>query len=245
MSFDASNFIGGRSNRFSVTNTRINAILWYDLECYQLLLNDKVQYSKSGVKSNTTYPFEDQLKFKLIEDYLSLNTTLLRSKSSHLEEISFEGETQKRFVDATDGKEKPDKIDIYIHRLGLQSEWGGKSEIYYSIECKRINILSDTREYVKDIEKFTIRDHTNTRLPFEGQLGFIENSSLSHGSVSNEINRRLKTSTTIKTDQDLQPTIVHTTHSCTYRSKHRKNFGKNEGFIIDHLFLDYSGVVVS
>ena len=78
MSFDASNFIKGRSDNISITNTRINDILWYVLECYQLLLNDKVHYSKNWVKSNTTYSFEDHLKFKLIEDYLSQNTMLLQ-----------------------------------------------------------------------------------------------------------------------------------------------------------------------
>lgn len=244
MSSNASNFIRGRSDRYSVTNARINAILWYVLECYQLLLNDQVQYSKNWVKANTTYTFEDYLKFKLIDDYLSLNTTLLRSKSSRLEEIHFEGETQKRFVDTTDGKEKPDKIDIYINRLGLQNEWGGKSEVYYSIECKRIKVLADTRDYIKDIEKFTNRNHTNTRLPFEGQLAFIENDLLSHSAVSEEIDQRLKKSSIIVTGQFLERTKIHPDDMCSYRSKHTKNFGRKDIFIVDHLLLDYSGIVI-
>ena len=162
-----------------------------------------------------------------------------------MDDISFEGETQKRYLDAKDGKEKPDKIDIYINRLGLRSEWGGKSEVYFSIECKRIRIASDTSDYVNDIEKFTSRNHTNTRLPFEGQLAFIEEYSLDHLYISTEICKRLEKSTTIKTNQYLKPTKIHPIHSCTYRSEHTKNFRKNEVFTIDHLLLDYSEIVVN
>lgn len=239
---NASRFV--RKRRLLVTDRRIRQILWYVIECHLIFLGDKITYSQKWVKANTTHKFEDYLKFRLVEDYLVRHKKLLQVNISELEEITFSCETQKEYID-TDTKLKPDKIDIYINKIGLRNLWKEEDEnVYFAIECKRIKILSDTTDYVKDIEKFTKRNHTNLRLPFEGQIAFIENEKLNYKNVTDKINKKLKKSTAIKTLNPLTQTKLHASFTGAYLSKHKKNFGKKQTFSIYHLLFDYSGVVV-
>ncbi len=241
---DATIFIQNRKNPLSITNKRIKNILWYILECHQIFINDNKTYSQNWVRQNTTIHFEDYLKFEFVDNYLISNKYLLKDMCSELEDINFIAETQKRYIDA-DGKQKPDKIDICINKLGLQNEWKDSDEnIYFALECKRIKQLTDTKYYIDDIEKFCKRNHTNLRLPIEGQIAFIENPRLSHTNVTNEINNRLNKSKTITTDSFLSNIKLHNTLNCSYHSAHKKNFLQKEQFSIYHLMLDYSGVIL-
>lgn len=241
---NVSAFIQNRKDVLSITHKRIRYILSYVIECHRLFLNDNITYSQTWVQQNTTFHFEDYLKFKFLDDYLIPNKYLLRSVLSELEEINFAAETQQRFID-TDGKQKPDKIDICINKLGLQNEWKEPDEnIYFVIECKRIKQISDTSDYILDIQKFCNRNYTNLRLPFEGQIAFIENSTLSHTNVADKINKHLKTSPTITTDLYLSKIKLHSAIAGSYYSSHKKNFNKNIQFSIFHLMFDYSGVVL-
>ncbi len=223
MPLNASIFIQNRSKVISITNDRINHILWYVIECYQMLQKDMPIYSKSWIRLQTTHKPEDYLKMEFVDKYLIPNKSILKHKISALEQINFTYETQKRYVDAVDGKEKPDKIDIYINKLGLQNEWNKQDEdIYFAIECKRIEILSDTKDYISDINKYTLRNHTNLRLPFEGMIAFIENKNLNHSQISNEVNKRLNTATNITTTKSLNPVTLHEDYNGTYSSSHKK-----------------------
>jgi len=123
MSLNALRFIQNRREVIALTNERIKQILWYIVECYQFLQKDKPTYSKSGWKNRSTIPFEDYLKMDLVDQYLIANKDILKAKVSALEQINFTCEPQKRYVDVSDKKIKPDKIDIYINKLGLQNEW--------------------------------------------------------------------------------------------------------------------------
>lgn len=244
---DASSFIKRRKQITAITNERIGYILWYVAECYNIL--QRVQplptYSRSFVAGNTTHKFEDYLKFKFVDDYLIPNKPLLKSKASALDEITFQSETQKTYTDTKDNKEKPDKIDIYVNKLGLQNEWNQSDEhIYFAIECKRISGTNSYTEYLKDIEKLTTRNHTNLRLPFEGMIAFIEPTTITHTIASTQITNRLKKSTTITTTQYLALTSVNTDFDACYLSKHNKSFGKKNPFAVYHLFFDYSANVV-
>ena len=239
---EASGFILNR--KYSITESRIRNILWYVIECYMLFKEDVV-YSKKEVRQNTTIAFEDYLRNRFIQDYLVKNKDLLKQKTSALEEINFLYETQKEYIDSQDNKQKPDKIDIYINKLGLRDVWKENDEnIYFAIECKRIEILSDTSTYIGDIEKFTNRNYIDTRLPFEGQLAFIENSSITHIKLSNEINKKLKEKQNIITYGILNPISIHTRFDGTYLSMHKRNTDKQESFSIYHLLFDYSSIVV-
>jgi hypothetical protein len=242
---DATAFILNRKDVLSVTNQRIRNILSYIIECHQIFLNKNITYSQTWVKQNTSFHFEDYLKVEFMDKYLIPNKHLLKNSISELEEINFSAETQKRYID-TDGKQKPDKIDIYINKLGLQKEWNEMDEnVYFVLECKRIKHLSDTKDYIKDIEKFCNRDYTNLRLPFEGQIAFIENPKINHSGLKDNINNSLQTSTNITTTSLLSSIKIHSKIDCAYTSIHKKTFHKKEKFSIYHLMFDYSKVVVN
>lgn len=241
---NASKFTRNRTDALSITNQRIKRILWYIIECHQIFINDNKTYSKDWVHQNTTLHFEDYLKFEFLDNYLIPNKSLLKEVFSELEELHFSAETQKRYIDR-DGKQKPDKIDIYINQFGLQEVWNSQDEnIYFAIECKRIKHLSDARDYVADIEKFCNRSHINTRLPFEGQIAFIENPKLTQTIIVDKINSTLHSNNLITTNSYLAETEIHKKLNCAFYSIHKKNFSPNQQFAIFHLMLDYSKVVV-
>jgi hypothetical protein len=177
---------------------------------------------------------------ELVDKYLIPNKELLISKISELDQINFTYESQKRYVDV-DGKEKPDKIDIYINKLGLQNVWREQDEnVYFSIECKRIKILSDTKHYISDIQKFAHRNHTNLRLPFESMLAFVENKTLGHLEISNEINKRLRKESAILTNEYLNTIELHKKFKSSYLSTHKKLFNEKNCFSIYHILFDYT-----
>ena len=240
---NASSFVKNRSTAIALTNSRILSILWYVAECYIILQKYAPSYSKSA---KTTLKFEDYLKFKFINDYLVPNKSILQNRVSALEEITFSGETQKIYKDSKDRKEKPDKIDIYINKLGLQQEWGEPDEhVYFAIECKRITGTKSYSEYVVDIQKMTERNHTNLRLPFEGMIGFVEDSKITHAIASAEVSKRLKATKKIVTQKYLAPIALNSSFNASYSSSHKKSFGGKSAFTVYHLFLDYSKNVVS
>jgi len=237
----AAPFIQNRKKVVAITYDRISHIIGYVVECYQKVLKDTPKYSKSYVKSSTTLSFEDYLKMEFVDKYLIPNKHLIFSKCSDLGDINFHYENQKRYIDPSDGKEKPDKIDIYINRLGLQENWNEQDEhIYFVIECKRIEHLSDCKKYVNDTQKFADRDYKVLRLPFEGQLAFIENKKLKHEKVAVEINKYLKAiSSTLTTEQYLNGFSFHG----TYTSVHRRNHTKKDIFGVYHLLFNYSDLL--
>ncbi|MDR1544734.1 MAG: hypothetical protein LBS50_10100 [Prevotellaceae bacterium] len=162
-----------------------------------------------------------------------------------LNEINFSYETEKEYTDLQDNKIKSDKIDIYINKLKLKKIWKENDEnVYFAIECKRIEQMNDTNInlYIDDIVKCTNREHRKLRLPFEGQLAFIENQDITHIALSNRINEKLKSKTAIVTDAFLDYLLVNQNYQGTYLSKHKRNNQKL--FSIYHLFLDYSEIVV-
>lgn len=235
-----------QTRRYNLTEKRIKIIVSYLLECHKIFLGDGITYSQKEISQNGTVMFEDHLKFEFVEKYLVKNKFLLKNKISELDEINFACETQQRYIDFADNKLKPDKIDIYVNKLGLKDILNEDDEnIYLAIECKRIKILSDSKDYVLDIEKFTNRQHTNLRLPFEGQIAFIENKKLNHKIISDEVNIILKDSDSIETESYLMPEILHSSVDGSYLSKHKKNFGNKDSFLIYHLMFDYSNVVLN
>ncbi|MDR2954060.1 MAG: hypothetical protein LBV43_03165 [Prevotella sp.] len=240
---EASLFISKRKH--SITENRVKNVLWYVGECYILLINDKVKYSEKLHVKSSTIPFEDYLRNRLVEDYLIKNKNLLKERISELDEINFGYETNKEYIEK--GILKPDKIDIYINKLGLNGILEDSDEnVYYAIECKRIRNLGDsTTQYINDIVKFSNREYVKRRLPFEGQLGFIELNSITHIEVYGNINDKLNKEAEITTDTPLQPCTINQNISCSYISKHKRNIGNKEQFSIYHLLLDYSDIVIN
>jgi hypothetical protein len=241
---NASLFVRNRHNALSITSSRINHIFWYLAECYTFLVKDNVIYSKKWIKANTTITVEDYLKMEFVDKYLIPNKELLSARLPALEQVNFAYETQKRYVDSGDNKEKPDKIDILINKLGLHSVWREHDEfVYLAVECKRIKTLSNARDYVGDIFKFCARQYVNLRLPIEGMIGFIENKNVSHISASNKINENLNKQDNITTLQTLSASSKHPTFDGIYDSIHCKHNDPSKHFTVTHLFFDYSNVL--
>lgn len=245
MSDNALSFVSSRQNPIAITRKRIEDIIWYSVECYKLLLNDAPTYSQKYVKGKTTFSFEDYLKMEFVDNYLIKNKGLLTGKISGLEEINFEYEPVKRYTDIS-GVEKSDKIDIYINKIGLKDHLNTEDEhAYFVFECKRIGKLPDTAGYISDIQKFADRKHKVLRLPFEGMIAFIEATNLSDSQLADEVNKRLKASSNIKTSQYLTAVTIYEDFTGRYDSSHKKNYDAKEEFSIFHLLFDYSKCVTN
>jgi len=245
MSNDASNFISSRKRKTALSFQKIKEILWYISECYTIFQLDEIIYSKKWCSINTSSKFEDYLKMEFVDNYLIKQKKLIQNKLSILEQINFSYETEKRFTDL-DGIERLDKIDIYINNLGLQNIWKDSNEhVYFAIECKRINKLSDCKNYIGDIKKFCVRKYKQTRLPFEGMIAFLEKEKLSHQIVSENINLKLKDDTAINTTKYLEGLRVNSSFDGSYQSSHSKEYNKSEIFFIYHLLFDYSKSIIN
>ena len=234
-------FVLHRKN--AIAEKRIQIILWYVVECYLLTLKNNKKYSKTWVKGNANLKFENYLRNRLVEDYLEANKYLLKQKTLTLNNIDFSYETEKEYIDTQDNKLKSDKIDIYISKLGLQNEWKKQDKnVYFAIECKRIEKLSDANDYISDIANFCTRDHVKTRLPFEGQIAFIENQNITHIILRDKVNEILLNHNSIITNSLLNSIVLNEKFESAYLSKHQRKASKQK-FSIYHLFLNYSNIV--
>jgi hypothetical protein len=225
-----------------VINTTVSEIMRYVIDCYLVMLEEKPNYSISKTKEETTYKFEEYLTSRLVEDYLTTRLTFF--SHSQLSQIQFITEANRGYIDIRDQKEKPDKIDIYITNLHLDKELCTNSQPYFAIECKRIYKSSSADEYISDIQKFAERKHTQTRLPFEGQLAYIENPKYPHSVSKENINSKLAKHEYINTTQFLEYKQFHERFDASYSSKHIRNFGEKKVFTIYHLLFNYTQIVV-
>lgn len=242
MSFNAFEFNASRKTVDSDSKRRIKQILSYVLECHKLMMEDKVVFSLNDIKNSKIKP-ENKFRNYFVDNYLRANKHLLKN-FAETDHIYFDKETEETFVQ--NGIEQTDKIDIYIRDCALSDLLkGALKNVYFAIECKRIKIKSDSKEYVLDVQKYVERNHTNLRLPFEGQIAFIENKRLTHKIISDEINSILKETNTIITDSFLMPEKLHSSVDGSYSSKHKKNFGNKDSFIIYHLMFDYTKVILN
>ena len=237
MSLDASQYILNRkASKTALIDSRISQILSYVVDCYLLFKADNITYSKTE-KGKISQ--EDYFRNILVDEYLRKNKKLITTSTT---DIRFTRESTETYEDNL-GVKHDDKIDVHITDVALQNFWGQNVDIYYAIECKRITTLSDTTKYVGDIKKFTERKYISTRLPFEGQIAFVENSSLNNVNIVDDINRKLKKHPTIVTYNFLEDFKIHPIFNSSYLSKHSRN-QTNESFYINHLFFDYTNIIV-
>ena len=238
MSRDARKFTRNRAIKHS--KKLFLQVLDYIAFCYNRLKQDKVQYSKSYCKNNTSFTFEDWLKVRFIKDYLRQ----LRSHFhySNIQTIRFFPETEPDYRDIT-GKTRGDKIDIFITNLGLQNYWSNVAEedIYFVIECKRLKNFSKNAAYLTDIQKFIEREY-DFRFPFEGMIGFVEKSNVSIDEIIDDINVRLLKFSTITTTQKLSPFALKNFPYCRL-SKHIKTTSRIP-IEVYHLFFDYADIII-
>lgn len=233
------------TNTNSLTEFRVKLVMKYIIHCYLEMKKDgkKYDFTKKGKLQE-----EDFLRNGLVDDYLSKKQYKDYYKKYISDnpnvEIYFQKEENQPYLIGNGFAD--DYIDISVKETKLSDVLSGKTgdEIKFAIECKRIKVTNDYNEYIKDIEKFTSRPFSTFRLPFEGQIAFIENDKINHSIASNEINKRLKKSTTISTTKYLKIISIHPKLPGTYNSTHKRNFNKKLSFLNLHLLLDYTKVIV-
>jgi hypothetical protein len=189
-------------------------------------------YSKRGKIKH-----EDFLRNRLVDDYLDIELSLLEIGTDY---FTVNKEVSEEYTSIVDAELHNDPIDIHIVDKALKDSWGNNSKPYFAIECKRLGSISN---YVDDTKKFTERNYTRLRLPYEGQLGFIENPEWSHKIVSDKVNDNLSKNKEIQTTKQLEAFILNDKFEGCYSSQHKKR--DNTLFTIYHLFLDYTKIVLN
>lgn len=235
-----------KPNVNGLTEFRLKLVMNYISYCYLAMRKDKKKYdfSKKGRLQK-----EDFLRNGLVDDYLSQRKYKEHYKNNISDnptvEIFFQKEENQPYQSA--GELADDFIDISIKETKLSEVLSGKTgdEIRFAVECKRIKSTSDYDEYIKDIEKFSNRSFTTYRMAWEGQVGFIENGSLTHQIVSDGINKKLSSHAIIKTISPLTGIVFNKKFDGSYSSKHHRNHGRKDSFSIFHLMFDYSGIVLN
>ncbi|MDP3912287.1 MAG: hypothetical protein Q8R96_00920 [Bacteroidota bacterium] len=225
-----------------IIKTTVDQIMRYVIDCYLYMLEEKPQFSKSDFKETTTYKFEDLLSDRFVDDYLRKRR---KEYFSHtlLNQIIFTKQSSENYINCFTHIHQPDLIDIYVTNLQIDKELSSNPQPYFAIECKRIRKSSSIDEYVGDIKKFTERIHSQPRLPYEGQIAFIEKSQYPHNVTKEKINNKLGMHESIKTIQPLKHKQFHEMFDGSYCSKHLKNFGIKNEFAIYHLMLNYTQIV--
>lgn len=235
-----------KSNKFSLTEFRINLILKYIIHCFWVMQQEgkKYDYRERGKIKK-----EDFLRDGLVDEYLSKT----RNKNYFREfisdnpnvEIYFQKEEKQNYLERS--MQSEDFIDITVKETKLSEILNERisDEIKFAVECKRINKSQSYSEYVKDIYKFTSRQYKTYRLPYEGQIAFVEDSLLNCAIVSKRINERLKSNNNIVTVQFLENKTFDPLFDGGYHSVHKRNYGDQNNFSIYHLIFDYSKIVIN
>jgi hypothetical protein len=172
-------------------------------------------------------------------DYLEKELQLINSETV---DYNVNKEVSEEYKSLVDNQLHNDPIDIHISILEKSSQitWSGISKTYFAIECKRLN--NTVSEYVADIQKFTKRKYIKSRLPYEEQIGFIENEDWNYVHVKDLINENLSRNRNIKTINNLNSSSLD--FDASYLSKHVRSHNK-QSFDIYHLLLDYSKIVIN
>lgn len=235
-----------KPHKFSLTEFRIKLILKYIIHCFWVMQQEgkRYDYRESGKIKK-----EDFLRDGLVDDYLNKKSNKNYYKKFISDnpnvEIYFQKEEQQNYFEKSTQAE--DFIDITVKETKLSEVLSEdvSDEIKFAIECKRINKSQSYSEYVKDIYKFTNRQYKTYRLPYEGQIAFVEDSTLNCAIVSKKINERLKSDSKIVTVQFLENKTFDPLFDGGYYSVHNRNYGDQNNFSIYHLIFDYSKIVIN
>ncbi len=221
-----------------VLSNRVPIVYFYYLNLsYEKIITDKVTYDLSK-KIIGKIKKEDYLRNRLVDDYLENELGLFEDCTDLFTVNKEVSEEHKGLIDE---ELHNDPIDIHIVDSALKKSLGAVGKIYFAIECKRIK--SGISEYVKDTQKFTERNYSKLRLSFEGQLGFVENSSLTHSNLKDKINQNLSSNSDIEAVKKLENHIIKNGFDASYLSEHKKK--DKSSFSVFHLFLNYSEIILN
>ncbi len=233
MKLNASIYAKNRK-KLSLTNKRVKQIMVCAIHSYETILAKEVvfDYSKRGKIKQ-----EDFLRNRFVDDYLENELSLIDTGTEY---FTINKEVSEEYTSIIDTELHNDPIDIHIVDKALKNSWGKSTKPYFAIECKRLGSISD---YINDTKKFTQRSYTRLRLPYEGQLGFIENKKWNHQIVSDKINDNLLSHSEIETIRQLEALVLRERFNGSYYSEHYKK--DKTQFCIFHLFFDYSEIVLN
>lgn len=232
MNLNASPYINNRKK--TLTQKRVKQILVCVINSYDKIIAEGAvfDFNKRG-----TYSQEDYLTSELVENYLQNELNRLNLGTT---EYSFANHNpEEKFYDENN-EPRPDKIDIQIVDTALKNTLAISEKTYFAIECKRLGSIS---EYVKDTQKFTERNYKMFRLPFEGQLGFVENPNWNYEIIKDKINDNLSKNSNIETLKQLETIVLKENFEGSYYSQHRKI--NKTPFSVFHLFLNYYKIVLN
>lgn len=233
MNLNASTYAKNRE-KLALTQKRVKKILVCVIKSYEKIIAEGVVYD---FNDRGTYSQEDYLTSELVENYLQNELNQLNLGTT---EFSFANHNpEEKYYDEND-KPRPDKIDVQIVDTALKNSLAIQEKAYFAIECKRLGSISD---YVNDTKKITKRNHKMFRLPFEGQIGFIENLNWNHETVKDKINDNLSKNSNIETLKQLEPVVLKENFGGSYYSQHRKI--NKIPFSVFHLFFNYSKIVLN
>lgn len=233
MSVNAIKFTNNRK-KLALTHKRVKEILVCVINSYKKIISDGIIFNFS---ERGKIPQEDFLRNRFVDDYLKHECELSNSGTDNYTIIAKDG--QEEYNSEIDQENHNDKIDIQIFDKSLRNSLTSNEDVYFSIECKRLK--SSLKDYISDIYKFCTRKYRKGRLPFEGQLGFVENGNFVPSGLSQALNKELANSCHIKTLKQLEYIELTTNFDASYYSEHQKN--DTSPFSIFHLFLDYSKIV--
>jgi hypothetical protein len=234
MKINASNFSKNRK-RLSLTQLRVHKILTCIINSYEKIISDGIVYDyseKGSIKE------EDYLRNRLVDDYLEYELSSIENGTNN---FTINKEVSEEYIGFLDDKLHNDPIDIHIVDYALKDSWGQKTKPYFAIECKRL--VNSVSSYVNDTKKATERDYSKLRLPFEGQLGFIENKNWNYNKAVEIVNKNLLSNSNIQTTKKLEPFELKNNFNGSYISQHNKKDKK--AFSVYHLFFDYSKIVLN
>lgn len=216
---------------------RVQSVLAYFILCYKKVVNDNIKYSYS---KRGKIKHEDYLRNRFVDDYLQKNISELNNSTTQYSIIN--KEANEEYISLIDNVLHNDPIDIQFIDSALKDSWSESYKVYFAIECKRIVKLSDGINYINDTKKFSERSYTQGRLPFEGQIAFVENLNVSANNLYTYINSNLETHNCLVTNDYLTYIKLNSEFTSSYKSTHSKH-NSNEFFSVYHLFFDYSKLI--
>jgi len=200
----------------------------------EIINNEHIVYSKIDNKywvvlENGNEKPEEYIRNIFLDKKYMLNRKFKREFGVNNLEFKAEvGEPQKRKI-----------IGFHdIQVMGVAQKLLGEAdeEIYFSIECKRLNNAGqNSSKYVNDGIKRYVTSKYSEKMPVAGMIGFIENSCFNY---STEINKILEKHKTIKTVQYLKSENQATNK---YISKHKK--GNINNILIYHFLLNFETII--
>ena len=132
-------------------------------------------------------------------------------------------------------------IDIKVCNVGLLNSMKSDENIYFSVECKRLDKSSNKiKRYVEQGIFRYIEGKYSRFMPIALMVGFIEMGDIN--SIVTDINQKLLALKKIETIIELRRYFMKDNFEGSYISKHnrKRNLGEIELY---HLLFDYSDII--